>query len=278
MNKVIIIDGHNLLFRMFYGIPNSFKNSRGEEIKGAFGFLASIKKLVDYFSTDKLIVVFDSETSIGSRIEIDHDYKQNRMDYSNLPEAENPFYQLKHIYKTLDYLNIHYVEAQNVEADDYIASLSERLKAKYEVVIVSTDKDFLQLVDLNVSVYNAMSDIYYTPEKVFEKFEVSPKQIIDYKILVGDKSDNIKGVPSIGMKTAVKILQIGSLEEIYKKEKALDTKLYNKIIDHWSIVDKNRSLITMNKNIEITLEETILVLDSKFNKKTRDILVECGVY
>lgn len=90
-DKILIIDGHNLLFRMFYGIPSSIKNSKGKEIKGLVGFLGSIKKFIKEFNPYTIIVVFDSESSTYSNKKLDSEYKSNRQDYSMVPEDKNPF-------------------------------------------------------------------------------------------------------------------------------------------------------------------------------------------
>lgn len=91
MKKVILIDRHNLLFRMFYGIPSSIKNSQGKEIKGLIGFIGSLKKLINEFNPDSLLVVFDSETSKNSNLEIDSEYKANWIDYTKIVDERNPF-------------------------------------------------------------------------------------------------------------------------------------------------------------------------------------------
>ena len=123
MKRIVLIDGHNLLFRMFYGIPSSIKNTKGKEIRGLIGFIGSLKKIVNKFNPDSLVVIFDSETSRNNNLKIDKDYKSNRLDYTNIGEEENPFSQLSLIQKALDYLDITYIEVENDEADDYIASI-----------------------------------------------------------------------------------------------------------------------------------------------------------
>lgn len=280
MDKLLVIDGHNLLFRMFYGIPGSIKNRKGEEIKGAVGFLGSMNKLIEKLSPNKMIIAFDSVTSIDSRLDEYSEYKQNRIDYSEVPEEQNPFSQLKYIFKALEHLGINYIEVKDYEADDYIASVCEKYKENYSINIVSTDKDFLQLVDESVTVYNPMGKegIFYTPQKVYEKYNITPNQVIDYKILVGDKSDNIIGVQGIGPKTAVKILEIGTLNEVLNREKDIGDKLYNKLNDNKSIIERNRVLVTMKRDIDIRIDESTLVLKANSNKKAFDILKDCGVY
>lgn len=274
MEKVLIIDGHNLLFRMFFGIPQSIKNNQGQELKGVLGFLGGINRLLHQFHPQYLIVVFDTETSIGDRLQENKDYKQNRIDYSLLSDDLNPFTQLPFIKQALSSIGILYHEAVGYEADDYIASLCEALVG-YNKIIVSTDKDFLQLVTDSTLAYNPIADIIYTPEKVFEKFQVTPTQIIDYKTLVGDASDHIKGVPGIGPKTAVKILQVGTLDEILMQIKPIDDKWYQKISVARDIILSNRRLIMMKRNlgVHIDMEQLRCSLSSI---QPRQVLRDCN--
>lgn len=278
MEKLLIIDGMNLLFRMFYGIPSSIKNKNGQEVKGVIGFLGGIKKYIKKINTKRIIVVFDSETSLTNKLEISSDYKQNRIDYSDVEENLNPFSQIEYIYRLLDHLSIFHIEVKDYEADDFIASLCEKYKDNYHNIIVSTDKDFLQLVDETISVYNPTSDTIYSPSKVVEKFKVKPSQIIDYKVLVGDPSDNIKGVRMIGPKTALKILSVGSIDEIINNEKEISSKLHAKLIENLDTIKINKALITMNKSIEINIALTLDEISDKLERKSNELLVECGVF
>jgi len=265
---------------MFYGIPGSIKNREGKEIKGTLGFIGNINKLIGRFSPDRIVVLFDTITSINIRLSEYDEYKQNRIDYSGLPEDENPFTQLKYIYKALTHLGINYIEAENYEADDYIASICEKYKKNNDIIVVSSDKDFLQLVDENVIVYNPLGKegIFYNNEKVYEKYSIYPNQVIDYKILVGDKSDNILGVKGIGPKKAAKLLEAGSINEILSKEKEIDEKLYNKLNENIEIIERNRILVTMKRDLDISIDNSCLVSNIDSNKKVIDILRECDVY
>lgn len=139
MKKIVLIDGHNLLFRMYYGIPAPIRNSKGNDIRGLIGFIGSLKKIVDEFKPYSLYVIFDSETSKNSNLEIDREYKANRMDYSNVTPNENPFSQLPLIKESLDYLNISYLEVIDNEADDLIASITSDTSSNVQYIIVSTD-------------------------------------------------------------------------------------------------------------------------------------------
>lgn len=190
MKKIILVDGHNLLFRMFYGIPSSIKNSKGKEIRGLIGVIGSLKKLIEEFSPYSLVVIFDSETSKNSNLAIDANYKANRIDYTNVVDEENPFSQLPLIKKALDYLNIFYLEVENNEADDYIASVAcNSNNNSYQFIIVSTDSDFIQLVNSNIYFYvsRGKKSVLYDEIEVMKKYYVTSSKYIIFKALVGIK-------------------------------------------------------------------------------------------
>lgn len=274
MKKVVLIDGHNLLFRMFYGIPASIKNSKGKEIKGLIGFIGSLKKIINEFNPDSLFVVFDSETSTNDNLNVDNNYKKNRIDYSNVGEEDNPFAILKEIKEALDYLKINYLEVENYEADDYIASIVTNKKNQY--IIVSTDSDFLQLVNSYTHLYvpRGKKSILYDESLVYEKYHVTPSNYILFKALVGDKSDNIKGIPGIGLITAAKILKYTTLERYIEENK--DTRYAKSLENNLDIINKNISLITMNKNIPIK-EFVTSPLDNKIKEyRTYEIIEQIG--
>jgi len=275
----LLIDGHNLLFRMFYGIPGPIYNTNNQDIRAVVGFVGGVTKAIKEFSADELIIVFDSESSTSDRVEIDEDYKSNRVDYSQVAEEENPFTQLPMIYQVLDTMGIDYLEATTCEADDYIASLSKYYHDK-EVIIMSTDRDFLQLVSNRIMVYSPRGkmSIEFDADKVFEKFSVEPKQIIDYKILVGDKSDNIEGVKSIGPKTAVKILAEGSLDFILTGKSNLADKLYKKLEDARGVIEKNRLLITMDQDIPIERDHGLRFIEEVYDRGPMAYIKDAGLY
>lgn len=276
MKKILLIDGHNLLFRMFYGIPNPILNTQGKDIRGLIGFVSNILKLSNEFPYTDLLVVFDSETSTQDRLAEDSAYKQNRVDYSQVPEEENPFTQLNYIYKALDYMNVNYYEAKTCEADDYIASVCKIYEATHEVTILSTDRDFLQLVNDRVNVFSPRGkfSINFTADKVIEKFGVRPDQIIDYKTIVGDKSDNIAGIKGVGPKTAIKIFAFGTLDEILEGQTDLDEKLYSKLDLSRDMIIRNRKLVTMK--LDMPVHHADFSISFNKNAQTRDIIKACG--
>lgn len=249
MKKIVLIDGHNLLFRMFYGIPAPIRNSKGKDIRGLIGFIGSLKKLVDQFKPYSLYVIFDSETSKNSNLEIDKEYKANRIDYSNIPEEENPFTQLSLIKKALKYLNITYLEVENNETDDFIASIVSKSTNEYQYIIVSTDSDFIQLVDNNVFLYvpRGKKSILYNREEVVKKYNIIPEKYVIFKSLVGDNSDNVKGVNGIGNITAAKILKYNSLQDFIENNP--NSRFSNILISSKKLIIKNQKLIELNKLI-----------------------------
>lgn len=267
MKKIVLVDGHNLLFRMFYGIPSSIKNSKGKEIKGLVGFIGSIKKLVNEFNPYSLIVIFDSETSRDNNLELDQDYKSNRQDYTNVIDEENPFSQLPMIKKALNYLEIFNIEVIGNEADDYISSIIKEHK-EYKYIIVSTDTDFIQLINDNVKLYipRGKKSILYNEKEIIKKYKVTPNKYILYKSLIGDKSDNISGIKGIGPITASKILEYSSIEEYIKNN---DNKISKLLINNKDKINKNIKLITMN-NIKTNI--SINKLSNKVNEKTYEII------
>lgn len=270
--KILIIDGHNLLFRMFYGIPSSIKNSEGKEIKGLVGFLGSIKKLIKEFNPYTIIVVFDSESSASSNKLLDSEYKSNRLDYSSVPEDKNPFSVLPAIKKALNYLEITNVEVKDNEADDYIASLTNN--TLYEYIIVSTDTDFIQLINDNTYLYipRGKKSILYNKDKVYEKYNIYPNQYVLYKSLIGDKSDNIKGIKGIGKITATKILKYQDIESYIKQNSS--NKISKLLIENKAKLLINIKLITLNKYLDIGNIKINVYNSELINKKVYEIISE----
>lgn len=276
MKKIILIDGHNLLFRMFYGIPAPIRNSKGKDIRGLIGFIGSLKKLVDEFKPYSLYVIFDSETSKNSNLVIDPEYKTNRIDYSNIPEEENPFSQLPLIKKALKYLNIAYLEIENNETDDFIASIVSKSTNEYQYIIVSTDSDFIQLVDDNVLLYvpRGKKSILYNEEEVIKKYNIAPEKYVIFKSLVGDKADNIKGVKGIGNITAAKILKYNSIQEFIENNPA--SRFSNMLLSSKELIIKNQKVIELNKFIntsKIIFDELSNII---YISKTYEIIENIG--
>ena len=194
MNRILIIDGSNLLFQMFFGMPARIVNKQGKAIQGTLGFVGALLKIIRKTEPTHIAVFFDGEHE-NIRSALDPDYKTNRVNYSEIPEENNPFSQLQDVYAALDYLGIKYAETKTCETDDWIAGYAITYGQENEIVISSFDSDFFQLITDNVSVlrYRGDNTVICTPEYINKKFGITPLQYADFKSLTGDVSDNIKG-------------------------------------------------------------------------------------
>lgn len=216
MTKLLIIDGSNLLFQMFFGMPARIINKDGKAIQGTLGFVGALLKIIRKTESTHVAVLFDGEHE-NNRKELNADYKANRVDYSEVAEAENPFSQLPDIYAALDYLGIKHTETTTCETDDWIAGYAMTYGQEMEIVISSFDSDFFQLITDKVSVlrYRGDKTLICTLSYIEEKFGIDPTQYADFKSLVGDTADNIKGADKVGPKTAALLLEeFGTLEGV----------------------------------------------------------------
>lgn len=216
MKRLLLVDGSNLLFQMFFGMPARIVNRQGKAIQGTLGFTGALLKIIRKVEPTHIMVLFDGEHE-NDRSLIDPDYKANRLDYSETSEEENPFSQIDDVYAALDFMKIRHMETMICEADDLIASYALGFGQEMEVVISSFDSDFFQLITDKVSVlrYRGEKTVICTPEYMKEKFGITPEQYADFKSLTGDTADNIRGAERIGPKTAAMLLnEFGSLENI----------------------------------------------------------------
>ncbi|MBS5988845.1 DNA polymerase I [Anaerococcus hydrogenalis] len=213
--KVMLIDGSSLIFRAFFALPN-LTNADGVMTNGVYGFLTMYFRAVEEYKPDYILVAFDKKTKTFRHKEFE-DYKANR---DKAPSELN--YQFGILKDILDSLNVKYLDIDGFEADDIVGTYSKIARDEgLETVIITGDKDYFQLVNDDVIVYltrkgiSQMEEI--TEEKIKDDYGLSPKQLIDVKGLMGDKSDNIPGVDGIGEKTALKyIKKYGSMEALYE--------------------------------------------------------------
>jgi DNA polymerase I len=247
MNRLLLIDGHNLLFKAFFGIPEKL-NAEGKCVHGVFGFISMTVNIIRKTTPTHVLVVFDPEET-PSRTETYAPYKSNRKDYSSLPDNENPFTQLKSIKKGLDAIGIKFCEQSGAEADDLIASYTGL--PDFQTVIVSSDTDFFQLVNRQTIVYHyhSRNPVFYNIEAVTAKFGIPPARYLEYKALVGDKSDNISGVRGIGPKNALKVLN---------NERQLTP-------EEQTILQRNVDLIRLNAKVVRPYEPEHLVYKNHLN-------------
>ena len=243
MKKLLLIDGHNLLFKMFFGMPFPFYNDNNVNITGTVGFVGTVVKMIKYLKVDECLVVFDGE---GSRnIREDEDYKANRQtDYGTLSDEENPFTQLKFIKTVLDYLNIKWIETEGIECDDYIAIISKKYDG--EVYISSTDTDFYQLINDRVKIikFRGKNTIFVDEKYIFKKYSIFPSDFALYKSIIGDTADNIKGIHKVGPKTAVNVINALTNSSF--------DKFYDIYISNLEKIIHNLNLIELpNKSIDL---------------------------
>ena len=211
---VMLIDGSSLIFRAFFALPN-LSNNDGVMTNGVYGFLTMYRNAFDKYKPDYVLVAFDRSSKTFRNDEY-KDYKANRDKTPN--ELSYQFGILKDV---LDSMGVKYTDLDGFEADDIVGTYARMAKeAGDRAVLITGDRDYLQLVDDDILVYltkKGVSDtVEYTVEKIEEEYGITPKQLIDVKGLMGDKSDNIPGVDGIGEKRALDFIRkYGSIENLY---------------------------------------------------------------
>lgn len=247
MDKLLIVDGSNLLFQMFYGMPARIVGANGRAIQGTLGFVGALLKIIRMTAPTHVLAVFDGECE-NPRRELDEAYKGNRPDYSQLPEEDTPFSQLPDIYAALDVLGICHRETENCEADDWIAAYA-KLREDLEVVIASQDSDFYQLITPGVSVlrYRGKQSQLCDPAYIREKLGIEPGQYAAFKALTGDTADNIRGADKIGPKTAAQLMnRFGDLKTLLEQaEQITKPSIRESVIRNAQRISKNYELIVL---------------------------------
>ena len=256
----MLVDGSNLLFQMFYGMPSRITNKDGKAIQGTLGFVGALLKTVRKISPTHLAVFFDGECH-NPRRDVDADYKANRPDYSQIPEKDTPFSQLPDIYKALDHLNIRHSETTVCETDDWIAGYVSRYGNNHDIVIMSQDSDFYQLISDRISVlrYRGDKSVLCTPDYIKQALGIYPSQYAAYKSLTGDNSDNIRGVDKVGPKTAAALMnQFGTLDNLIKQAQSIQKPSIRKsVTEQTERILKNYELICMGgcDDLPYTMDE-----------------------
>jgi DNA polymerase-1 len=210
-NPFVLVDGSSYLYRAFYAPPH-LTNSAGEPTGAVYGVVNMLKSLLKQFNPSHIVVVFDAKGKTF-RDEIYGEYKANR---PSMPDDLRC--QIEPLHKVIKALGLPILIVPGVEADDVIGTLARQASEQGIPTLISTgDKDMAQLVDNNTFLINTMTNTVLDRQAVLDKFGIPPELIIDYLGLMGDKVDNIPGVPGVGEKTALAMLQgIGSMDEIYQ--------------------------------------------------------------
>ncbi|MBR3251389.1 MAG: DNA polymerase I, partial [Erysipelotrichaceae bacterium] len=248
--KFLLIDGNSVLFRGYYATcyGNIMKTSKGVYTNGIYAFANMLNKALKTIEPDYCVVAFD-KAKHTFRHHLAPDYKGGRKE-----TPEELVTQFPLVREMLEAYNIPYLEYDTIEADDIIGSLAK--KYDFDTSILSSDRDMLQLIDDTTDVLvmrKGMSDIARMDEKaLMEEYGLKPYQIIDYKGLAGDKSDNIKGVEGIGDKTAVKLLtDYDTCEGIYENIDKIKGKLQEKLITGKDSCFLSKTLATIKTDVEI---------------------------
>ena len=266
MNKVYIVDGNSLLFRAYYataamsGMENLMRAHDGTPTNAVFAFSNMINKILHNLKEgDGLFVGFDTGKATFRHKE-DEKYKANRK-----PCPEELKIQMPLAREFLKALNIFWFEKENFEADDICGTVAKMAGAQgKEVIVYTSDRDFLQLIDKHISIHiikTGMSNIDIMNEETMpEKYGFAPLQIIDYKGLRGDASDNLPGIPGVGDKTAVKLIQeYGSFEAIVEAAKDMKSKVGESIVANQDLGRHCYEMAKIQTNVELpfTIEDII---------------------
>ena len=261
-DKVILIDGNNIAYRAFYAIPDSVSTSSGTTTNAVLGFTNMLLKLIEEEHPDTIICAFDSKVPTF-RHKIFDQYKIKR---KKMPaELSDQFPLIKEV---LNAFNIVFLEKDGFEADDILADIANAVKNRFDqVIIVTGDKDILQLVSDNIRVMaikKGITDtVLFDRFKVEEKLGVKPENIKDLLALMGDSSDNIPGIPGIGPKTARSLVkEYGSLEEIYSNiNKITNPRLRELLVKNKDIAELSKELTQLKMTGDINIRE---IMDSSF--------------
>jgi len=289
MKKLVLIDGHALLHRAYHAFPTTLRTRKGEIVNAVYGFTRILLTVLKELQPEYVAVAFDLPAPTFRHKEyIGYQVQRPEMD----KELKN---QIQRVWEVVKTLNIPIFTAPGFEADDVIASLvkqaqkkfeTPRLKrrrernSKFEIIIVTGDRDIMQLVGEKVKVYAPERGFsqgeFFDRQKVKEILGVWPEQIIDYKALVGDASDNYPGVPGVGPKTAVKLLErYGSLENIYKAIEQLDNEaIRKKLIAGKESAQLSKRLATIVTNAPVRLNLRACRLKDYDPEKVRRLFEE----
>lgn len=265
-NKILVIDFLNTFIRSFTGSPAM--NNNGEHIGGITGFLYSMGNAIRTFGATRCILVSDGENSAARKRKIYPEYKDRRKvkfnvnrqyDFKNETEERQAMHlQMQILLKYLEQMPLQLVTINATEADDVMSYIAKEVfcNNENEVILMSSDKDFLQLVDERITVWSPTKKKLYTPKVIMDEYGVHPNNFLLYRTLDGDKSDNLPGVQGVGLKTLQKympffaeekkttiteIIQYAETQNEGKKK----LKFYENIIDSKDLLDMNKKLMQL---------------------------------
>ena len=263
--RLILVDGSGYIFRAFYALPPMSRED-GTPVNAVFGFTSMLLKLSEDMEGENILVVFDAARTTF-RNAIYKEYKANR---SEPPEELVPQFDL--IKKATTAIGLKSLEVENYEADDIIATYVKIAKKEnIETLVISSDKDLMQLIQDGVSLYDPMKNIKIGPEAVLEKFGVSPDKVIDVQALAGDSSDNVPGVPGIGVKTASQLInEYGSLEKLLDNASSIkQEKRRESLLNNAELAIVSKKLVSLFSDVPIPYK----ISDLKWTPRNDDNLL-----
>lgn len=263
MSKLLLIDGNNLFHRAYHALP-PLTGRDGENSNAVYGFSNMLLKALSEVKPSYVACAFDTAAPTFRHIEFEK-YKAQR------PAPPPDLYpQLPKVKKVLESFGIHYLEKAGYEADDLLATLAFKSGVD-EVIILSGDRDALQLVDRLVKVqmpgWNLSTTTLFGAEEVMEKYGVTPEQMVDYKSMIGDVSDNVPGIAGIGPKTAAQLLQkYQTLEGIYQHLDEISQTICKKLEEGKQLALAAKSLVELDRNVDLEFKIDDLRFQPDWNK------------
>jgi DNA polymerase-1 len=267
--RLFLIDGSSYIFRAFYAIRH-LSSSKGLPTNAIYGFIQMLLKVIKEHHPDYLVITFDSKAPTF-RSEVYKEYKANR---PAMPEGLTP--QIPYIKRIVEGYRIATLEMEGYEADDLIGTVAKGVESKADVVIITGDKDILQLVTDHIQVYDTMKEKRFGVEEVGERFGVMPEQVVEVMGLAGDAIDNIPGVPGIGEKTAIELIRtFGSIENLLGHlDQIPQKKLKEKLEIHGELARLSRKLATIHTDVPLAYRLEEFAISSPDPKILREIFKE----
>ena len=272
-DELFLVDGSGYIFRAYFAVPQTLTNPQGVPVGAVMGFTNMILKLLKDLHAPYIAVIFDAARK-NFRNDIYEDYKANRDD---TPDDLKPQFSI--IREATEAFDIPAIEMDGYEADDLIATYARiATEQGRKVTIVGSDKDLMQLVNDNVRMFDPVKGRYINREDVIEKFGLPPEKVIDIQALAGDSSDNVPGVPGIGVKTAAQLIeQFGSLEELLERaEEIPQPKRREKLIAHAEDARISKLLVTLDTHVDVNISLEALKARDVETPKLADFLQAQG--
>ena len=287
-DHVLIIDGLNTFIRVFSAVPAL--NDDGMHVGGVIGFLKSVGANIRQFQATRCVVVFDGTGGSQRRRKLYPDYKSNRKNKTKMnrydefadlvDEQKSMKEQFVRLIEYFDVLPLTVISIDNIEADDVIAYIAKQYYDKHDnkITIVSSDRDFLQLVNTKIRVWSPIKKKLYTPEKIQEEFGILPENYLLYRMMSGDASDNIPGINGVGLKTLISRFPNMNQKEmdfdkiIEEAKGNIDSgskiKIFNEIVTNRELLHRNYRLMQLSE-VDISATSSLGIvgkMDATINK------------